>query len=336
MMHPRFFEASFLVFLWFWQHQREPPPVGQFGPKTKLHRFWPMQATLLFIFLIIDLVEGILAAIFFDEHHFRAPYLLAVVWAGYACVGGLRRYMAQHASRGNKFDDFLIVCFMEAGQCGIYINFCKQDAATRMALFLLASIQVFLKLTDCICSGKKAEAAEVNFDDIIAADAGFKLAAVLQEQEQRAAAVYQLCPCFHKDLARVFAQLVMDVAHGVLPLLFQEESPFREPWYRIFACVMIWWNPFVIAMQLKLGSRFLMNLSRFYLALQNLFLCIMYWYWGLSPLLFAAFDRVYTMIVMVSICLLVGCSCCAVFCSYCCGSKQGRTRVASAPRARRR
>lgn len=97
------------------------------------------------IVLILDLVEGIITTIHFDED-VHGMFFLALFWIGYGIADAVFQEIT--ANTKCKWDDCLFKCGAEVGQCVLYIHFCRKDAGVDVPLQVLAAIQLFL-----VCSG---------------------------------------------------------------------------------------------------------------------------------------------------------------------------------------
>ena len=254
------------------------------------------------LFLTINLVGAILAAIFFDEDA-HGVHLLALVWAGYAFGDGLLVVAAKRWTCCHLWGECLLRVLMEAGQGALYVYFCRADDAMMWLFIVLVAIQILLKLIETMLSYKASTKDEVKTLDA-------------SDETQHIVPVTGLadsCTCCRPDYLKLVLHLVADILIGVLPLLFQKESPFRDKWYQIYVCVMIWWKPLLLRLLPLADTGRTTRLFCFNLVTSFLLYTGMVWSWGLSPNLLATWDRVYTIIGMVFsslICLGCCCACC--------------------------
>ena len=253
-----------------------------------------------FVLVILNLTEDLLAAIFIDDSY--GVHLLALLWACYAFGDGLLKVMAKQWARCSRWMVCLISCFVEAGQCILYVYLCTGDGVM-WPLISLGAAQVFFKTGEGIAACR----ANANLDEVKDIDTATETQVILPVMHQWS----DSCKCCHIDLIKLWLFLLSDILHGVFPLLFQEESPFRETWYRVGVCVMVWWKTLLLRLHPQVGTGTILFRAQAIVGFL-VFTCLV-WYWGLSQDLVATWDRVYTIIYMsvsTILCLFACCLCC--------------------------
>ena len=268
-------------------------------------------AAVQFVLVILNLTEDLLAAIFIDVSY--GVYLLAFLWAGYAFGDGLLEVIGKQWARCSRWMVCLVSCFVEAGQCILYVYFCNGDGVM-WPLISLGAAQVFFKTGEAIAACRE----NANLDEVKDIDSATETQIILPATETQVILPVMhewsdSCTCCHVDLIKLWLFLLSDILHGVLPLLFQEESPFHETWFRVGVCVMVWWKTLLLRLHPQVGTELAMILFRAQASVGFLVFAALVWYWGLSQDLVATWDRVYTIIYMsVSsiLCLFACCLCC--------------------------
>lgn len=290
-----------------------------------------------FIIVILDLVEGIISILHFDDTHGSIVFLTAS-WVFYALVDNV----CAEVSRCTKchWDDCALKCMACVGQCGLYIHLCSKDSGVDIPLITLCAIQLLLKVSSTMCQAchkecvnqkdepveSKANCSNSVLDSADSVVIGKPACIATERWESEERRLHQevtnmAVSCSEspwQPWAKMFLRAAFSALGGVLLMLFQEESPFRTQWFEMIFCVHAWMPMFTVRCLRQLNEKVVRCLS-ICLILQTLaygvFVWTLCWIWGLSDHLNEQFDRVYTLAMMI-ITGIFFCWCC--WCSCCC------------------
>ena len=244
--------------------------------------------------LFLDLVEGIITTIHFDEDQF-GMWSLALFWIGWAFVHDTFKHVASKCTEC-EWDDCLVVCTFEGGQCCLYILFCHQDAGMMWPLIILAIVQIVVKFTATVFLECQSQDEKTR---------------IKQDKDQETKS--NLIKCMRGPCGPVILSLLN------LPLLLlQAESPFRAKWYEVALCVVLWLRQFMREIHGKASEEsedFVKRVQRTHGVLVEMswqvLNYVLSWSWGLSPDLTGTFDRIVTVTGIVTG-ILSCCFCCLI------------------------
>ena len=263
------------------------------------------------IILVLDLVEGIITTIHFDEDTY-GMWHLALFWVCWNFVYEL----ALHYAKKTKclWDDCLLKCLAELGQCVLYAYFCSEDAGMTVPLVVMACCQIVLKLI-----GTVMEMSHEQKDEELGKQKNVGIVSSIMTHCSRL-----LCCCFVETKRQSAVEKFLEIqdkveklsrspygafGQGLLslfPLFYQEESPFRAKWYEVTFCVVLWLSSLMRTQRVKLSGIDNHTVERLTLGIEILstgwaaFRVCLNWFWGFSPELSAHFDRIVTVILMAS------------------------------------
>ena len=287
------------------------------------------------IIRLLDLVEGIITTVHFDERK-RDIVFLALFWTLMNFVDVYVQDITERTKCRCRWGECLLKCGAAGGQCALYIHFCKRDAAVHQALIVLMIIQIVLKVlgtlrwhcgapysqedllvrpsfTDSTVAWQRGGVFETKllqvlphggggFDSVVS-DRNVRQEVVVAHKKSNS----DLCPCLP-----FFGDAVHIILFGCLPLLCQPNSPYRQKWNEVTLCVVLWWFSFrVYVLRLRDETeqvRFCATIRLFDL-IYHIYATILAYFWGFSGEVVEDFDRGYTIFLMIiQFCFFCSCS----------------------------
>lgn len=271
------------------------------------------------IIFMIDLAQGIITIVHFDEERHEL-WGLFLFWFFWILAYALFASVCLHGERKCYWDDCLVLCAFEVGQCCLFIDFCRDETHLTWLLILLASNQIMLKifwtLTQC-CQGWQEERTPGAAHRVVPTPhhpPGRGQQMVFEDGLDEVYASFGLSvekggirqTIFGKAFSEAFPAL-----WACLLCLCQPESPFRNPGYEVYLCVFVWIQSFM--RKLKRAQRKDKRAAGFdWMVVYIHVICasgfsiwtsILYWIWGLSPELYKTYDRVITILGIIMTCL---------------------------------
>ena len=271
------------------------------------------------IIFVIDLAQGIITTIHFDEeqHELWTLFLFWFFWTlAYALFASV---CLKSGERKCYWDDCLVLCGFAVGQCCLFIDFCRDEAHMTWPLILLASNQIMLKifwtLTHC-CQGWQEEHTPGAAHRVVPT-AHNQPRGQLNVHEDGIDQVYAYLG-FSPEKGGIRQTIFGKAFSEAFPALWacflclcQRESPFRAKEYEVLLCAFVWIQSFM--RKLKRAQRknswasgfdyLLVYLQILFVSGFSIVTSIFYWSWGLSPDLSKTYDRVITVLGMIMTCL---------------------------------
>ena len=263
------------------------------------------------IILVLDLAEGIITTIHFDEDTF-GMWHLALFWVCW----NFAYELVLHYAKKIKWIwlDCLLKCLGEIAQCVLYVYFCSEDAGMTVPLIVMACCQIVLKLIGTVMEMNREQEDEElgNLENVgmissIMTHCSGLLCCCFAETKRKSA-VEKLLEIQDKveKLSRSPYGAFVQGLLSLFPLFYQEESPFRAKWYEVTMCVVLWLSSLMRSLQVKSSGSDDRALGGLTIGIEILstgwaaFRVCLNWFWGFSPELSAQFDRVVTVILMAS------------------------------------
>ena len=296
-----------------------------------------MRFTAELIILAIDLVEGILATIHINPVAFD-DYVLPLTWLLLAYADRCVRWVAKTSTR--KCYSCLLRCLVEALQALLYVAYCRAGSGMMVPMLVLGLVQVLVNLSTLACCQELPDAKKQRqvheLTDIFGRrgpDRHPNHGAQNKQAENSTGQLYfcRCCRCCYVDddvkyLELATWQIIPALLNGLLPMLFQRQSPFHVQAYKICLCVMFWWCTLVCRL-----FRHAHSFACFIIwpnLVGHIVVSILMCNWAQSPQVTATFDQVYSAVHIVGTTLYM---CAIVYvCMFqvCCGTyKAAKSRV---------
>ena len=302
--------------------------------RSKVTRAMSIAAWADFIILLLDLVEGIIATIHFDESKHEIVYL-ALYWTLSNLVDANVQDMTERNQCRCRWGECIYKCLAVGGQCALYIHFCEKDARVDSSLITLMVIQIVLKILGTLrwhCGARYSKEdllVHPTFQNSTSAwqtggifenkllrvlpHAGGGFDSVVGDSHVRQEVVVSkaqkdhCCPCVPYCMDTLYI-----VMFCCLPLGFQPNSPHRQKWNEVILCVVLWWFSFrlhVLRMRDETDQVRLCAIIRLFDVSYHVYLTVLAYVWGFSGAVVESFDRGYTIYLMVlHFCFFCSCS----------------------------
>ena len=277
-----------------------------------------------FTILLLDLVEGIIATIHFDERKHEIVFL-AFYWTLSNLVDANVQDMTER-NKCRRWGECIYKCLAVGGQCALYIHFCEKDARVDISLITLMVIQIVLKILGTLrwhCGARYSKEdllVRPTFQNSttrwqggggifetkllrVLPHAGRGFDSMVMDSQVRQEVVVSK---EKKDDCCTCLPFCMDSLYVVnfccLPLGFQPNSPHRQKWNEVILCVVLWWFCFrlhLLRMRDETDQVRFCAIIRLFDFIYHVYLTVLAYVWGCSGAVVEGFDKGYTIYLMI-------------------------------------